>query len=239
MYSVVLVLLVVFVVLFDSYRETPHDTQEMVDGEVVDVRTIRFDDVAHIKEKDYRLQLLNGQESRTVVYDGNPVQGVVLSPNHSKMAVLYSPQDRVSIVKILDVHGNTTAEWMSDAMYLLRIPRWAGSRHVYTERGCGTACTVILLLDIETNEKREGFILQVPKENGATPVGYMQDWFGKEYYFEEVISDVAITQNKNNLLLTLQMQKFDSDYNLIDAGERKFVITETEMVEVRDFHSGS
>lgn len=234
MYSVVLVLLVVFVVLFNSYLETPYGTQEIVVGEVVDIRTIRFDDVAHIKEKDYRLQLLNGQKSRTVVYDGNPVHGVVLSPNHNKIAVLYSPQDRVSILKILDVHGNTTAEWMSDGMYLLHIPRWAGSRYVYTERGCGTACIVMLLLDTETNEKQEGFILQVPKENGATPIGYMQDWFGKEHYFEEVVGDVAITQNKDDLLLTLQMQKFDSDYNLINAGERTFVVTETEMIEVRD-----
>ncbi len=153
------------------------------------------------------------KESADTVNTVNNNYNEYLSKNGEyRASVNYDPSNNSTAIKVTDMlKKDLVVDWNFNYGYPIRTLKWVNNKYIYTERGCGTACTAPMLLNIETKEVMEGLIMQIPNENNTAPRGFFRDFSSKEYWFDDVIGNIIIVDERNKLALLLNLVDFNTN----------------------------
>src|SRR3989338_5330681 len=92
-----------------------------------------------------------------------------------------------------------------------RDPIWIDDTHIYSERSCGTACSVHVLLDVSKNKASEALIMHIPVRKWGPQAGYFRDWLAKKHWFDVVMTDIKIMRDEGRPILIFTMFDFETN----------------------------
>jgi hypothetical protein len=135
-----------------------------------------------------------------------------LSPNRTYRIEIARIDGSGDELRVYDIDTGIKLAFLAyPRSHSFREPIWIDNTHIYTERSCGTACSVLVLLDVSKDKSSEALIMHVPVRKRGPPVGYFRDWLGKEHWFDVIISDIELAQNEGRPMLIFTMFDLETD----------------------------
>lgn len=233
--TIVVVLAVILLFwLLAGYLDMPFDNQQNSEplhySENVDVRNLEKSDFQHLERKDYKLKLLKNEQSQTIVYKDNELWEASLSPDQKQVALIYYLADTSDVVKVLDSNGMETQEWVFEAgNYSVGHLMWLDNNHMHIQRGCGSGCTKLILLDARNGEVKDGVAFHgyyTNNEGDLVPQTFT-DWFGVEHQTDYPIGSVRADVKDGQSYLVLEM--LNEDWSVV--GEDWWLFTGGSLVK--------
>jgi len=202
---------------------------------VIDISSIRISDYSFLSRgRQNEVFFTKYGDKRQVFYDIKPVTSMALSPSKKQVAFFYFPNNKtreeVSLViydfqkkAFREIYHTSHASWDFTGGL-----NWLSDSYVFFMRHCGSACSGVALLSLESRQETNA-VLSYPSFPNQPSKTHFKDWFEHEFDLDGLVVDLnSETRGKNNyLVFTLE------DNNGNNLGERRLLYTKDSLKFVK------